>query len=118
MDITDTSPQRRQLGVERFVSGEEGLMYEGVVFWREPKGYLVVSSYSDFGLLENATRDEAAQKIERSRQVLEHLKAEIPAFAAAISGLDCKFEFCLDDSGKAAVKVASLEGGEFKWCLR
>lgn len=117
MNITDASPQRRQLGIERFVSGEEGLTYEEVVFWKAPEDSLVVASYSDFDLLENVTRDEAARKIERSRQVLEHLKAESPEFGAAISGLDCKFEFCLD-TGKGAVKVASLEGGAIKWWLR
>ncbi|MGD9589003.1 MAG: hypothetical protein AB7Q37_01945 [Pyrinomonadaceae bacterium] len=117
MNITDGSPQRRQLGVERFVSGEESLIYEGVIFWRSPEGLLVVSSYSDFGLLQNVTRDEAARKIERSMQVLEHLKAKIPAFGAAITGLSCKFEICFD-SGKSAVKVASLEGGKIKWWER
>jgi hypothetical protein len=114
MDITDVSPQRRQLGIERFLSGDESLTYEGVVFWREPAGSLVVASYSDFIHRDNVTPEEAVRKIERSRQVLEQLKAESPEFGAAISGINHKFEFCFDYGG-GAVKVAVLEGSALKW---
>ncbi len=114
MNITDASPQRRRLGIERFVAGEESLTYEGVVFWREPEAFLVVASYSDFIHLENVTAEEAARKIERSKQVLERLKAESPEFGTAVSGLNHKFEFCFD-YGTGAVKMAALEDGALKW---
>lgn len=114
MDITDTSPQRRQLGIERFVSGEESLVYEEVVFWREPEGSLIVASYSEFVHLENVTPEEAARKIERSKRVMKQLREESPEFDTAVSRLNHKFEFCFD-YGKGAVKVAALEGGALRW---
>jgi hypothetical protein len=61
MNITEASPQRRQLGIERFVAGDESLAYEGVVFWKDPAGYLVVASYSEFIHLDNVTPDGAMQ---------------------------------------------------------
>lgn len=114
MNITDAPPQRRRLGIERFASGEEGLAYEGVVFRKEPEGSLVVASYSELIHLENVTPEEAARKIERSKQILEQLKAESPEFGRAVSGLNHKFRFCFD-YGTGAVKVATLENGALKW---
>ena len=114
MDITDASPQRRRLGIERFVAGEESLAYEGVVFWREPEGFLVVASYSVFIHLENVTPEEATREIERSKQILGQLRGESPEFETAVSGLSHKFEFCFDQS-TGAVKVATLQNGALKW---
>jgi hypothetical protein len=68
MDVTDSSPQRIDLGVERFLKGDT-LVSERVVFWKDPAGSLCVYSYSDFNHASNSSAVEASAKIERSKRV-------------------------------------------------
>jgi len=114
MDITDSTPQRWQLGIELFIDGTQSLVYEGVFFFRH-EGHLVVASYSDFIYSENRSLREAIEKIERSKVVLAALSAKSPPFSEIATSLPHKYEFRYD-YGTGAVKLAELEVNEVVWC--
>jgi hypothetical protein len=113
MDVSAGSAQRFALGIERFLEGDT-LACDRVVFWKDPKGKLLVFSYSDFHEPANFTPSEAREKIERSKGILANLCAKSSAFAAVASQLPHRYEFC-DDYGMGSVTLAWEESGEFTW---
>jgi hypothetical protein len=115
MDITDTSPPREQLGIERFAAGEASLSFEGVMFWKDRGGFLVVESFSEFVHPGSSSVSEAAQKIARSKEVLLALSARSPAFKCVVESMPHKYEFC-HSYEKGGVKLAWLNDNEVVWC--
>jgi len=114
MDITEGSGQRFQLGIEQFLTGQS-ITFNEVVFWKDPTGFLIVSSFSDHVHLGSSSPSEALEKIGRSKQVLRSLAERSEAFASVAKSLPHKYEFC-HDYGKGSVLLAAEAGGQFKWC--
>ena len=113
MDVTDGSPERLALGVERFLAGE-AIGSDGVVFWKDPAGFVVVYSYSEYVHPENSSAEEAGAKIERSKEVLRSLSNRSAAFKAIVESLPHKYEFC-HDYGGGAIRLGWLEEGQLRW---
>lgn len=113
MEITELSGQRTQLAIERLCAGDT-IAYEGVHFWKDPAGFLLVSSYSEHVLAESSSLSEAEAKIARSKLVLSSLTASAPGFASAIAGLRPRYEFCYD-YGQGSVVLASEVNGSVEW---
>ena len=113
MDVSEGSAERFKLGIERFLAGQT-LAYHGVVFWKDPKGFLIVSSYSEFSDPANSSPAEAESKIQHSKMILESLAAQSAEFSAVASSLMHTYEFCHDYS-TGAYRLAWLENGLLKW---
>ncbi len=110
MDITAGSLQRIELGIEHLING--GLIsYYGVLFsmdrTKQPPE-LIVHSYSDAIQRENIRKDEAEEKIERSKEVLADLASKSVAFNNLLKTMPQRFCFCYD-YGKGSIL------GPFKW---
>jgi len=116
MDITDAPQARIDIGVEELVAGGS-LAYHNVVFcWDKPKNpaELVVLSYSDCIHQENIKRDEAGEKIARSKLVAEDLAEKSPAFKSVWQKATKHFQFCFD-YGAGAILLAEESDGQFVW---
>jgi|KBSSwiStaDraftv2_1062776.scaffolds.fasta_scaffold19670_6 hypothetical protein len=112
MDITDASNQRLELGIERFLAGD-AITFEEVTFIKS-KGFVQAISFSEAVHLENASAQEASEKIQRSKLVLEKLYNLSKAFSAAINSNPIKYEFC-HDYGKGSILLAHLDNGNLIW---
>jgi len=117
MNISDATPQRRQIAIERFVRGEDSLVFHDVVFYQDYEGFLVVESFSDFTTPENSSPSEAQEKIAHSKKVMATLSESSEDFRKLAEHLPHKYVFCLD-YGKSAILLAKLQGGEVVWCAR
>lgn len=114
MDITDTTEQRFELGIDLFLEGHS-LVYNGVVFWKDGKKTLHVNSYSDWEM-ENSTPQMAKEKIERAKAVMEALSEKSQKFSEISKNLPHEHYFCYD-YGKGAVALAKEVNGEFTWLV-
>ena len=112
MDLSDATPQRMQLGIERFLANES-IAFRGVVFYKEGDRALQVDSYSDWQP-ENTTEDHAREKIAQSKIVLLELAALSDVFKQAAQGLPHEY-FCCHDYGSGSFALAEEKDGEFKW---
>jgi hypothetical protein len=119
MDITDASAQRMELGVEQLINGDS-LSYHNVVFcWDKPKdpNELLVLSYSDCLHLGNVQRDEAKEKIDRSKAVAQELGLKSVAFRNMWQSARKQFQFCFDYC-TGAIKLAEEVEGEVVWLVK
>ena len=112
MDITDASPQRLALAIERFRDGEM-LEYCDVTFSKYGGGSLEVSCFSDWAP-ERSTPDHAKVKIARAKAVLEDLKSQVAAFGECVESLPHEYYFCYD-YGKGSIALAKEINGQFEW---
>jgi len=113
MDITASSDQRRQLGIERFLAGDL-VSFEGVTFTKSSSKFLQVISFSEFVHPEGSTAEEASEKIERSKETLAKLCSISPEFSQVATLMPHKYEFC-HDYGKGSILLAYVEAGELVW---
>lgn len=113
MDITEGSEQRRQLGIQQFLSGDS-LAFDGVTFWKDRNQFLVVSSFSEFVHPESSSPEEASAKIARSKDVLAKLSAMYPVFSQVAASMPHQYDFC-HDYGNGAIRLASLEADKLVW---
>jgi hypothetical protein len=101
--------------VAGFADGHDSIPYDGIVVCPDPRRKVVlVLSYTDAAEGIQPTKAEAISKIDRSREVLEALKSNYPAFAVAVKDATLRFEFCRD-YGKGAYALAWMDGAELKW---
>jgi hypothetical protein len=113
MDITNGSPKRRRIGIERFLAGDT-ITFHGVSFWKDGNECLVVTAYSDFHTLEQISPQEAERKIARSKAVLAELAELSPDFSRVAATLPKEYEFCCD-YGTGAFMLARLDGERLVW---
>ena len=114
MDVTDTTPGRLEVAIELFVAGQDSLVYEGVVLWKDKNRALEVFSYSEFAP-ENTTPEMARKKIQRAKLVLANLCAKNLVLKEIASNLPHE-HYCCWDYGKGAIALAKEIGGVFEWC--
>jgi hypothetical protein len=112
MDVTDASPQRLALAIERFLVGET-IVYCDVSFCKFRNSSLQVCCFSDWAP-ERCTPDHASVKIDRAKAVLEDLKCQIASFRESVESLPVEYFFCYDP-GKGAVVLAKEINGQFEW---
>ena len=112
MDISDASPQRFELGIERFLEGES-LAYEGIVVYRSPSGVIEVDSYSQWEP-EHATEQHAKERIARAKGVVAGIAARSEAFRQEVARLPIEHLFCYD-YGTGSFAIAKEVGGVLQW---
>jgi hypothetical protein len=116
MDITNVSSERMELAIERFIAGDP-LSYHGVDLRVDKKRNpprLEVSSWSDCIHQENVRREEAKEKIERSKLVAEELAEKSPEFRRVWQTTARHFAFCFDYV-TAGLLLAEERDGEIVW---
>jgi hypothetical protein len=112
MDITDSTPQRTALAIERFLAGDL-LEYEGIRFSRCGGARLEVSCLSGLAL-ELTTPAQAVEGIERAKSVVADLVKRNESFRGSIKSLPREFYFCYD-YGKGSIAIAKEIDGHFEW---
>jgi hypothetical protein len=112
MDITDSTPQRTAVAIERFLAGDL-LEYEGVRFSRYDGSRLEVSCLSGWAP-ELATPAQAIEGIQRAKSVLADLIKRNESFRGSTRSLACEFHFCYD-YGKGSIAIAKEIDGHFEW---
>jgi len=118
MDITDSSTERIEVGVQLLLEGNS-LALDGIVFcWNDPDHYeLLVLSYSDNAYLENVRHDEAQEKINRSKVVAQNLAQTSLSFGTMWQKTRRRFQFCFDNQ-TGSVVLAEEEHGQIIWKKR
>jgi hypothetical protein len=112
MDITESSPERTSIALERFIAGDS-LAFEGVLFSRYGGTRLEVSCFSAWSP-ELTTPAQATAGIARAKLVLDDLASRLPAFRDGIENLPREFYYCYD-YGKGSVALAKEVDGTFEW---
>jgi hypothetical protein len=112
MDITDTTQQRFEAGIELFVAGQS-VVYNGVVFRKDGERALHINSHSNWAI-ENTTADMAKAKIARAKEVLAELESKSQTFKRIAARLPHEHYFCYD-YGMGSVVLAKEVNNEFTW---
>ncbi|MFA4829476.1 MAG: hypothetical protein WC855_12980 [Thermodesulfovibrionales bacterium] len=112
MDITNTTANRFDLGIQLFLEGQP-ISFEEVLFWKEDEKVLHVDSYSEWEP-QNTTPEIAKEKITRSKTILAELSEKSSEFAKVAKGLPHEYYFCYD-YGKGSVALAKEVNSQFTW---
>ena len=112
MDVTDASPQRLAVAIERFLAGDT-IENHGVTFSRYGGRSLTVNCFSDWAP-ERSTPEHAKEKIARAKSVLEALKTQAVSFQASASVLPHEYWFCYN-YGQGSIALAKEVDGHFEW---
>lgn len=74
----------------------------------------MVDSYSDAIEIDNIKRDEAKEKIERSKEVVADLAGKSVTFGNLLKKIPQQFSFCYD-YGKGSILIAEELDGNIIW---
>jgi hypothetical protein len=116
MDITDTSPQRMALALERFKAGHP-VVYADVGFRLDLKSSPMVLNVSIETVsihTENVTPDEAKRLIARSKEVGDSLATQEPQFAD-LWNTARKVYSVIYNYGMGGILMAEEVNGDFRW---
>jgi hypothetical protein len=127
MDVTDATPNRIKVAMERFLEGHS-VVFDRVAFFHGPDALLHVSVASQW-LPENVTEQTARNDLNHAKQVMMHLAEMSGAFRERVASLAHRYSV-VDDYGTGAVELCHLDGVRTNflhesgaeagvgWCLR
>jgi len=113
MDITDATPDRTTLAMERFLRGIDSVELDRVCLAIWPDGHLEVSVASQW-LPENVTEQTVRADFEHGRQIFDHIASISDEFRARVALLPQRWSV-VDDYGNGSVALCYLEGDQLIW---
>ena len=113
MDITDATPDRRQLAIERFLQGVDSIELNRVSIAISRDDRLAVSVASQW-LPESVTEQTAHADLAHARRIFQHIADSSPEFRRRVASMPQRY-CVVDDYGKGSVAICHLERDRLVW---